>query len=524
MQADLDPLEERSLNIEVAAELGLSFENGKFVMEYHRNGALSYKKFRTVSKDWWIEPKGSELHLWQIDSLRELLEDLGQRGLKPSEPLVITEGEMDCCAVKQACQGIYVTSVPNGANGQKSKGDIYPDQDTGFRYLWTKDGKLLPELQQFDKIILAVDNDEKGEVLRDELAVRLGDTRCWFVEYPKGCKDSNDVVRLPDGNSVLAKIISGAKPMRPGYLVSVMDLPPYAQEATYSTGWSFLDKNIQIIRPELFVITGIPGSGKTQFARSLMFHLAEKHGWKIGYLTPEDKPWRLQRDILRFAVRNKYQDDAIPAWVRDRTWISMVPDEVMLDMPTVFREMESAALHHDCQGFLWDPWNEVYHDYGRLSETQYTERTLMQIKRKGRQLNLAVFVVAHPKKRGDGEKADLYSINGSAAWYNKCDHGVILHRPKRDSTHVELEIEKSKDHETTGIPGRKWIEFHKGICDYTEFDKDAYDAEQAKMKATAVQDKLAAKAKQNGKTRTAKIMEFESEHASSSEDGGIDAF
>ena len=46
-------------------------------------------------------------------------------------------------------------------------------------------------MQQFKKIILATDDDQKGRVLRDELAVRLGRSRCWFVTYPKGCKVAN---------------------------------------------------------------------------------------------------------------------------------------------------------------------------------------------------------------------------------------------------------------------------------------------------------------------------------------------
>lgn len=519
----IDPIEARKLDIEVAAEMGLTFENGKFVTAYHRNGELSFRKFRTLAKEFWIEPKGAELHLWQIDSLRELLGELSPHGLRPKEALVFTEGEPDAVAIKQACRGVYVTSVPNGANGQKSTGDIYPNQDNGFRYLWGKDGKLLPELTQFDKIILAVDSDEKGETLRDELAVRLGDTRCWFVIYPDGCKDANDVV-LKYSEETLERVIASAKPIRPGHLVSVSDLPPYVRETTYSTGWGFLDNHIQVIRPELFVITGIPGSGKTQWARSLMFHLSEIHGWKIGYLTPEDNPHRLKRDIERFAIRNQCGSNKVPAWVAERTWISRVPEDEILDMPAVFREMESAALHHDCQAFLWDPWNEVYHDYGHMSETQYTERMLMQIKRKARRFNLAVFLVAHPKKREDGQRADLYSINGSAAWYNKADHGIIIHRPTKGSRHAEIETQKTKDHEVTGEPGKVWVEYHRGTCDYTLFDKEAHDRKQAEQKALAAKDKLAGRAKGNGKTRTEKVMQFQSERPVETEDEDAKAF
>ena len=92
---------------------------------------------------------------------------------------IFVTGNCDAIAVYQACGG-FVSSVPNGANGHKSEGAIYPGKDTGFQYLWGPDGKLISELDQFDKIILATDADEKGFLLRDELALRIGRGRCWF--------------------------------------------------------------------------------------------------------------------------------------------------------------------------------------------------------------------------------------------------------------------------------------------------------------------------------------------------------
>ena len=44
------------------------------------------------------------------------------------------------------------------------------------------------------RIILALDNDERGIVLRNELIRRLDLERCQLVEWPEGCKDANDVL------------------------------------------------------------------------------------------------------------------------------------------------------------------------------------------------------------------------------------------------------------------------------------------------------------------------------------------
>ena len=44
------------------------------------------------------------------------------------------------------------------------------------------------------RIVLALDNDERGIELRNELIRRLDPERCLLVEGPEGCKDANDVL------------------------------------------------------------------------------------------------------------------------------------------------------------------------------------------------------------------------------------------------------------------------------------------------------------------------------------------
>jgi hypothetical protein len=804
--SDTAAFEARGLDAEVADRLNCRFENGKFVFEYRSMDALSFRKIRTQDKHFWIEPAGSPLHLWNIDSLRGL-------GSRPQSALTLTEGEFDSIAVYQACGG-FVASVPNGANGQKSEGAIRPNQDNGFQYLWGPGGKLLPELEQFDKIILATDADEKGFLLRDELAIRLGEARCWFVEYPDKCKDANDTLR-EYGAETLAKVIANAKPMRPGYLVSARDIPPRRMEVTYSTGWGFLDPRVRIIRPELMVITGQPGHGKalaldtevptengwttmgnikvgdrifdengdicnvtrvsevhlgrpcyrikfddgteivadeghqwltstraarisawdklkhsslkphgtdqthkrtfpsvvttgdiartlttgspsrknhqielikplqmpgvclpidpytlgvwlgdgnsteggftcfdeeilssleaigqkttprkkagkyglvdlkpklriagllgnkripkpyfrssfqqrlsllqglmdtdgtcmkdrrcelttikeglavdvyelscslglkvtltegratidgrdisakyrvcfvapdfpvftvkrklerqgvgtkhrtanrtiiscepvpsipvrciqvdspshlflvtrsfvpthnSLWMRALTFHLAESHGWRIGYLTPEDPPHRLVRDMRRFAGRcvSRRSD---PSWVDSAFYISQPPEDEPITLEMVENEMAAAALHHDCQAFVIDPWNEISHNYGRLSTDQYIEQSLRTLKRKARRYNMLLIIVAHPTKLDEEKKATLYTINGSANWRNKCDHGIIIHRPFLDAHGIHVIVEKCKDHETMGIPGTHFMRYIKDECEFVD--------------------------------------------------------
>lgn len=458
--ADEKAFADRGLDLEIASRMGARFERGKFLFDYTRDGVLRFRKIRTQDKQFFIEPSGQKLQLWNLDAVRGLPSPVGAS-------LTVCEGEFDACAIAQAAGG-YVVSVPNGAAGRRSEGDIIIAEDKRFSYLW-EDEKLIPEIEQFDKVILATDADEPGMILRDELAIRIGETRCWYVTWPVGCKDANDVL-LRHGAEVLRQVLADAKPMRPGHLVKPSDIPPTAAQITYSSGWAFLDKHLMFVRPELVIVTGEPGHGKGQFLRCLALKLAVAHGWRTALLTPEDPAYRLKRDMRTFRMPRyagpEQQREAID-WIDNHFRISRPPEDVDLTLDVVVKEMESAALHHDCQAFILDPWNEVSHAFRRgETETLYIDRVLRELKQKARRYNLVLIIAAHPTKLPDDKKANLWSISGSAAWRNKADHGIILVRANEHSREVELIVEKCKDHATMGVPGRLWLEFNSAQCDY----------------------------------------------------------
>jgi twinkle protein len=456
----------RGLDLEVATRLGAKFSNGKFSFAYTESGKHLFTKMRTPSKEFWIDPKGSRLQFWNLDAVRGLPS-------RPDEPLVITEGEFDCIAVSQACGG-YVISVPNGIAGNRTESNIAIADDARFAYMWANE-RLIPELAQFDKIILAVDSDEPGQILRDELSLRIGDAKCWHVVYPGGCKDANDVL-LKYGAETLRKLVQAAKPIRPGHLMVPSEILPRSREIAYSTGWKFLDAHIQLVRPEFMVVTGMPGHGKGQFIRALALNLARAHDWRTAFLAPEDPAHRIKRDLFRYgshlfcengAVPTPAQREAIKKWVDDHFRISQPPEDEPITLAMLEHEMEVAALHHGCQMFVVDPWNEVDHQMQRGDTTDtYIERCLRQLKRKMRRLGLVLVISAHPTKLSNDQVPSLYSISGSANWRNKAEHGVIVHREDPESNRVKIIVEKSKDWETTGKPGECLLEFNRLLCDY----------------------------------------------------------
>ena len=237
-----------------------------------------------------FEPKGVELRLWNEGCLTD--------ECSQETPLVICEGEFDACSWMVA-GATHVVSVPNGAAGKPGEGVIDPIDDRQFAYLWDG-GKLRGDLKAFKKIVIATDADMPGLILRDEIAIRLGRPRCWYVAYPQGCKDANDVL-MRHGREALSKVLADAKPIVPDTLVSFSDISSRADAPCLSSGWVGLDPHFKIAPPQLIVVTGKPNHGKSQWALALVANLARLRGLKGAILQFEDNPERNRRDLLRYA-------------------------------------------------------------------------------------------------------------------------------------------------------------------------------------------------------------------------------
>ena len=464
----LNPLEARGLDPELAAKYGCYMTKSGFVFDFKSKGQLRYKKLRTWSKEFVVKPSGIPKQLWLLHTIQDL-------PCRPNVPLVMTEGEFDALAALIGWGG-YATSIPNGAISSRTEPGKLIADDTAFSFLWGKDLKIIPELLQFDRIILAMDSDGPGQIMRDELAIRIGPGRCWIVAYPEGCKDLNDVL-MKHGAEAVRFVLEQARPMRPGRLLKPSEIPLPRYTQTFSSGWPFMDKHLMLTRPELIVVTGIPGHGKGAFIQSLCYHLADQYGLRTAFWTPEDPPHRLRRNMKRFGMRRNMHPSpeeqvAAEKWYDDHFMISELGDE---DRPTVQRlieEMESAVLHHNCQAFVVDPWNCILHQRGRSSDTDYIADALEEFKSKMRILGCMLFIAAHPTKVKKGEDVDLYTINGSANWYNKAEHGIIIDRFIGDdgdpSDTIEVYTQKCKDHETMGKPGKVKMKYNSATADYTE--------------------------------------------------------
>lgn len=475
-EAAIEWLRGRGISIETAKANGLCagrFDKDSTAIKfpYFKGGIVVNAKYRTRDKRFRQE-KNPEPCLYRFDALAQT---------KPSE-IIICEGEMDALACYEA--GLKnATSVPNGAPAPNAK-----NYTREFLYMESA-GELLAQAK---KIILAVDNDGPGKLLEQELARRIGVEKCYRVQYPDGCKDANDVL-LMLGKLPLITMIEEAKPYPiSGIFTSediqdlICNLYENGERRGLSTGWTMMDSFYTVKSGQMTIVTGIPSSGKSNWVDALIVNLAERHNWSFAIFSPEN--WPIERHaqtLIEKMTRKSFEGYGHDKWrlpkeeldqaihkMKDRFFFIM-PEDELLTVETILEKAKVSILRHGVKGLVIDPWNELEHEFGKLSETQYISASLGRIRRFARRHDIHVWIVAHPQKliknkdTKDYDPPTMYEISGGAHWKNKADVGICVHRPDHKKDETEVYIQKVRFREV-GKPGGVRFDYLRNCGVYTD--------------------------------------------------------
>ncbi|MGK9053377.1 bifunctional DNA primase/helicase [Neorhizobium petrolearium] len=430
--------------------------NGNIVVfPFIDGGQTVGEKYRAPGKKFW-QKAGGRKTFWNADCMDDPgLED-------GTKALVITEGEIDALTAIDC--GFHTTvSVPDGAppvrDGEDPSklDDVNPDDDATGKFEFVYNNRH--RIKRIKRFVLAVDNDGPGRRLEAELLRRLGAARCSFVTYPDGCKDLNDV-RMKYGPDKVVRLIFDAKPYPVKGIYRLSDYPEVDEPRTFSTGWPDLDENLRLWMGELLVVTGIPGHGKSTWTMNMCVNMARQYGFCIGVASFEIPTVPALRFKLRLAVSgsppSQWNRDLIfeaDKFIQDHfVFIDADPTgEVDEDMTLewLLEKAADAVLRYGINILVIDPWNEVEHFRPKNeSETQYVNRALRQIRRFALRHKVLAIVVAHPTKDvgkgGEARTPTLYDIEGSAAWYNKPDHGVVIDVPDPDLKETVVLVKKAR--------------------------------------------------------------------------------
>lgn len=369
----------------------------------------------------------------------------GLERLEGDEDVIIVEGEADVIAL--ASVGIRAISVPNGAPMKVSKNHrIDPSEDGKFAYIWKARDLLL---EQSKRIILAVDNDEAGEALADEIARRVGRAKCWRVKFPDGVKDPTDVI-VELGVDVMRSLIDKSEPMP---LYGVYGARTYAGELMEvyreghgkgeSTGFPVVDDLFTIKEGLLYVVTGYPSCGKSEFLDQIMINLALDTDWKFAVASFENPPALHIAKMAEKVVGKPFYEGPTPRMKKEELETALAfidehfvflenKDGKMASIDSIIDRCKQAVMRLGVRGLIIDPYNYIEME-SIENEHQSITKMLSQITTFAQAYGIAVFFVAHPMKVYPREDGTLpvpkgMHISGSAAWFAKADVGLTIHR------------------------------------------------------------------------------------------------
>lgn len=342
-------------------------------------------------------------------------------------------------------------------------------------------------LDYFSEFILAFGEGE--EQLRDDIAVRLGDTKCRWVRWPDGVSSAADF--LDTDPTDLANLVQTARPMWTDEICTIDDIPEPGVEKTYKTGFPELDAHgLRLVRPAFMPVIGPYASGKSVLLRQLSVNLYRLHGWRSLITSFEEKVKpRFQRDLRRhligrqnggnnvkgFPVKPWSDEDVTKADAEIRQAFRFLRRKrnTVLDLDRLVNRIEYAVKVYGTEVVIIDPVNEIDHQVPRgESKTDYMGKFIMRLKQLADDYSLLMIVAAHPPKDGVEKrlaKNGLLTLNDGAdtAHYgNKADMGWCVWRNIDGPT--LLHVDKVKDHETCGKPTLVELVLDEGMNAFRE--------------------------------------------------------
>ena len=399
---------------------------------YYRGEELVNVKYRTGRKEFKLV-SGAELLPYNINAIGGTSE------------CVITEGEMDALSFVE-CGRTDVVSVPNGANANLDYLDDYLEQ-------YFDDKEI---------IYIAVDTDTKGVVLRDELMRRFGVERCRVVEYGEGCKDANEHL-IKYGKASLLQCLADAPETAIDGVFTISDFEG-SLDAVFESGWKQgatighpnFDALCSFETKRLCVVSGIPGSGKSEFIDEIAERLNVRYGWKFAMFSPENAPLAYHAAKLvekftgkRFGKKTLGAEEykKVKEHLEENFFFIVPKDNFKLS--NILEKAKSLVRRKGIKALVIDPFNRLENEIpSGMTETNYISKALDNLTEFAQKHDVMVVLMAHPNKQmkdKDGiiPAPTMYDINASANFFNKADYGIVVHR-NRLVGNVEVHVQKVK--------------------------------------------------------------------------------
>jgi twinkle protein len=476
------------------------------VFPYLRDGEIVNAKYRDHVKNFKLV-KDAELIFF------------GMQTLKGRHCAIVTEGEIDALSVYESGFGNdynpvansdgevvehelgrwAVLSVPNGASRGSQRME-YLDNCSDW-------------LAEFDEFIIAVDGDEAGSFLKDELVRRLGAEKCRIISYPtdasvvdskggrRACKDLNEVLVHFGKEAVKSAVLSSELIPVDGvyYLDDVfpkmLNSFRKGQQLADTTRFGGFDEYFRWKKGDINVIIGYANAGKTMFWLQMMLTKSIYDGWKWAIFSPENYPANdFYDDLVEMYVgkwiNNMTEEEYIDACLFLDLHFFYVYPEFEHDLESIHDKFRYLILKKGVDGVMIDPFNQLDKNQKAYErDDQYISNTLKDVKRFALLNAVSYNIIMHPKSpQYNQDKSlpvvDMYDIAGGAMTGNKADQIISYYRPNyhldKNDTSVQVHMQKVKRKRTGGQLGSYNMRLNwstKRYCD--DFDNVYCDPKRA---------------------------------------------
>jgi twinkle protein len=480
--------EKRGIDYDVLMRNKISYNraSNEIMFPYFYNGEILNNKYRKFGEKRWRQETNARKSFYGTDDI------IGETDI------YIVEGEMDKLSFEMAGY-LNVISVPDGAPMPEAK-------NVEGKFAFIED--WMPIFEFAERVIIAVDTDAPGQRLKQELIDRIGDDKCWTIDWPEDCKDANEVL-VKHGNVKLMDSIGEIKPLPiegvvwPNDILSnLVQLHRDGMPGGVKTGWPKFDQFYTVKPGEMTIITGIPAHGKSTWLNALMVNLATLHDWKFLLYSPENYPPERHLAALASVYTGKpfregpTQRLSIDEVMKVGGWLQnhfcyLQPEDNGTQLKALLNSALSVAKRFKLDGFVLDPWNEIDSTRANgMTETEHISQCLTSVRMFARMNKIHVWIVAHPtklhKELGSTEQpvATAYNISGSAHWANKADNVLTVFRdPGNEARPTEVHIQKIRFREV-GKTGKQHFKFDY-ICDrFEDISDSGYTGQVAQEKPT----------------------------------------
>ena len=265
-----------------------------------------------------------------------------------------------------------------------------------------------------------------------------------------------------------------------------------------STGWKSVDQHYTVAPGQLTIVTGWPGSGKSEWVDALLLNLA-RQGWRLAIHSPENRPEEIH--VVKYlekllgkpfgdGLRERMSKDEVREAMDEISgWFGFLvaaagSEKVVFGLEDILAAAElwfrSVGAWHSSEhpaGLVIDPWNQLEHYRPKdVSETDYVRMTLTMVRAWAAKHKVHVWIVAHPQKlrRGDDGKLPIPrpdSISGSQHWWNMADNCITVWREMGEMPagwrQVDIHVQKVR-FKHIGSQGLVQLEYDRPTGRYSE--------------------------------------------------------